>query len=168
MVTVETLRALLGLRPHPVEGGYFAETYRSAEQLPAAALPARYPAPRPVGTAIYYLLTPETFSALHRLASDEIFHFYLGDPVEMLQLWPDGSHRVVLIGPDLEAGERPQIIVPAGIWQGARLRPGGRHALLGTTVAPGFDYADYESASRPLLLQSHPAAESLIRALTHG
>jgi uncharacterized protein len=168
MLTVESLRALLGLVPHPMEGGYFAETYRSAEQLAAAALPPRYRAPRAAGTAIYYLLTPETFSALHRLASDEIFHFYLGDPVEMLQLWPDGSHRVVLIGPDLEAGERPQVVVPRGIWQGARLRPGGRYALLGTTVAPGFDYADYEPATRALLLSLYPTAAPLITTLTPG
>jgi predicted cupin superfamily sugar epimerase len=158
MLSVETLRALLGLVPHPIEGGYFVETYRSADRLPAG---------RAVSTAIYYLLTPDSFSALHRLASDEVFHFYLGDPVEMLQLWPDGSHRVVLIGTDLAAGERPQMVVPRGIWQGARLRPGGRFALLGTTVAPGFDYADYETASRPALLSSHPAAAPLITALTH-
>jgi predicted cupin superfamily sugar epimerase len=113
-------------------------------------------------------LTPDTFSALHRLASDEVFHFYLGDPVEMLQVWPDGSHRVVLIGTDLAAGERPQVVVPRGIWQGARLRPGGRFALLGTTVAPGFDYADYETASRPALLATHPTAHALITALTRA
>ena len=166
MLTVEALRGLLGLTPHPVEGGYFNETYRSDEQLPAAALPPRYGAPRALGTAIYYLLTPDTFSALHRLASDEIFHFYLGDPVEMLQLHPDGSHHVVLIGPDLEAGQRPQVIVPRHIWQGARLIPGGRHALLGTTVAPGFDYTDYETAQRPHLLTTHPQARNLITALT--
>ena len=166
MLTVEALRGLLGLTPHPVEGGYFNETYRSDEQLPAAALPPRYGAPRALGTAIYYLLTPDTFSALHRLASDEIFHFYLGDPVEMLQLHPDGSHRVVLTGPDLEAGQRPQVIVPRHIWQGARLIPGGRHALLGTTVAPGFDYTDYETAQRPHLLTTHPQARNLITALT--
>jgi len=166
MLTVEALRALLGLTPHPVEGGYFVETYRSAELLPGAALPSRYAGARALGTAIYYLLTPETFSAMHRLASDEIFHFYVGDPVEMLQLWPDGSHRVVVIGPDLEAGERPQVIVPRGIWQGARLRPGGRLALLGTTVAPGFDYADYETGRRADLLASHPGAQALITALT--
>jgi predicted cupin superfamily sugar epimerase len=166
MLTVEALRALLGLTPHPVEGGYFVETYRSAERLPGAALPSRYAGARALGTAIYYLLTPETFSAMHRLASDEIFHFYVGDPVEMLQLWPDGSHRVVVIGPDLEAGERPQVIVPRGIWQGARLRPGGRLALLGTTVAPGFDYADYETGRRADLLASHPGAQALITALT--
>ena len=166
MLTVEALRAILGLTPHPVEGGYFTETYRSTEQFPATGLPSRYSAARALGTAIYYLLTPETFSAMHRLASDEIFHFYLGDPVEMLQLWPDGSHQVVLIGPDLEAGQRPQVIVPRDVWQGARLRPGGRYALLGTTVAPGFAYADYETASGAALLTTHPTAKDLIVALT--
>ena len=152
--------------PAPGGGGYFTETYRSTEQLPAAALPSHYGTARAASTAIYYLLTPDTFSAMHRLASDEIFHFYLGDPVEMLQLHPDGSHHVVLIGPDLEAGQRPQVIVPRHIWQGARLIPGGRHALLGTTVAPGFDYTDYETAQRPHLLTTHPQARNLITALT--
>jgi hypothetical protein len=166
MLTVEALCALLGLEPHPTEGGFFVETYRSDERLPAAALPSRYRAARAIGTAIYYLLTPATFSAMHRLASDEVFHFYLGDPVEMLQLWPDGSHRVVTIGTALETGERPQVVVPRDVWQGARLRPGGRFALLGTTVAPGFDYADYETGLRADLLGSHPAAGALITALT--
>jgi predicted cupin superfamily sugar epimerase len=168
MLTVETLRALLGLAPHPTEGGYFIETYRSAESVPGDALPARYRGARVASTAIYYLLTPDTFSVLHRLASDEVFHFYLGDPVEMLQLWPDGSHRVVLIGPDLAAGERPQVIVPRGIWQGARLRAGGRFALLGATVAPGFEYADYETGRRADLLATHPAAHALVTALTRS
>jgi len=166
MLTVEALRGILGLVPHPVEGGYFVETYRSADPLPASALPARYGGARAASTAIYYLLTPDTFSAMHRLASDEIFHFYLGDPVEMLHLHPDGSHERVVIGPDLEAGHRPQVVVPRDVWQGARLIPGGRHALLGTTVAPGFDYTDYETASRPTLLATHPAAKALILALT--
>ena len=125
MLTVEALRRILGLVPHPVEGGYFTETYRSADQIPAAALPAGYAAARAASTAIYYLLTPDTFSAMHRLASDEIFHFYLGDPVEMLHLHPDGTHRIVVIGPDLEAGQRPQLVVPRHTWQGARLLPGG-------------------------------------------
>ena len=157
MLSVDALRALLRLVPHPIEGGEFVETYRSDTRLPSG---------RAISTAIYYLLTPDTFSAMHRLASDEIFHFYLGDPVEMLQLWPDGSHRVVRIGSDLSAGERPQVMVPSGVWQGARLRPGGRLALLGTTVAPGFDYGDYETASRAALLSSHPAATALITSLT--
>jgi len=157
MLTVEALRAMLGLLPHPVEGGYFVETYRSADRLPAG---------RPLSTAIYYLLTPETFSAMHRLASDEVFHFYMGDAVEMLQLWRDGSHRTVVIGTDLSAGERPQVVVPGGVWQGARLRAGGRFALLGTTVAPGFDYAEYEPGSLPTLLHTYPSAAQLITALT--
>ena len=153
MPTVETLCALLGLVPHPIEGGFFAETYRSADLLGGDALPAHYRGARAAGTAIYYLLTPETFSAMHRLGSDEIFHFYLGDPVEMLQLAPDGS-------------QRPQVVVPRGVWQGARLRPGGRLALLGTTVAPGFDYADYETGARAALLASYSAARDLVTALT--
>ncbi len=166
MPSVEALCALLGLVPHPVEGGFFRETYRSADLVPADALPARYRGPRAAATAIYYLLTPDTVSAMHRLATDEIFHFYLGDPVEMLQLRPDGSHPVAILGPDLDAGQRPQIVVPREVWQGARLVPGGRFALLGTTVAPGFDYADYETGEREALLASHPDARDLIVALT--
>ncbi len=126
---------------------------------PRAALPSRYGGARAAGTAIYYLLTPDTFSAMHRLASDEIFHFYLGDPVEMLHLHPDGTHQVLVIGPDLEAGQRPQVIVPRHTWQGARLIPGGRYALLGTTVAPAFDYTDYETAPRARPA-THPTAKT--------
>ncbi len=166
MLTVEALRQILGLVPHPVEGGYFTETYRSADEIPASGLPSRYGTARAASTAIYYLLTPDTFSAMHRLTSDEIFHFYLGDPVEMLHLHPDGSHEIVVIGPNLEAGHRPQVVVPRHVWQGARLIPGGQYALLGTTVAPGFDYTDYETAPRPTLLTSHPHAKDLILALT--
>jgi hypothetical protein len=166
MITVDQVKSLLNLQPHPAEGGYFAETYRSAESLRGEALPARYQAPRSLGTAIYYLLTPDTFSAMHRLASDEVFHFYLGDPVEMLHLFPDGSGRAVTLGPDLLAGMRPQVIVPRGVWQGSRLAPGGRLALLGTTVAPGFDFADYEPARRDALLSAYPAFRDVILSLT--
>jgi predicted cupin superfamily sugar epimerase len=166
MLSVEALRRILHLVPHPVEGGYFAETYRSADLIPTVALPVHYGTPRAASTAIYYLLTPDTFSAMHRLASDEIFHFYLGDPVEMLHLHPDGTHQVIVVGPDLEAGQRPQVVVPRQIWQGARLLPGGHYALLGTTVAPGFDYTDYETAPRADLLATYPTAKALILALT--
>jgi len=106
MLTVEALRRILGLVPHPVESGYFAETYRSADHIPADGLPSRYAGGRAASTAIYYLLTPDTFSAMHRLASDEIFHFYLGDPVEMLHLYPDGSHRITVMGPDRASGRK--------------------------------------------------------------
>src|SRR5436190_331660 len=123
MSHVELIIKQLGLTPHPKEGGFFRETYRAAETFPAEHLPARYQGPRSVSTAIYYLLTPGTFSALHRLASDEIFHFYAGQTVKMLQLWPDGSGKEVLLGPDVLAGESPQVVVPRGVWQGSFLVP---------------------------------------------
>ncbi|MEC9346677.1 MAG: cupin domain-containing protein [Pseudomonadota bacterium] len=162
-MTVDDIIRALDLQPHP-EGGYFAETWRAAES--SADLPARYDGPRSHGTAIHYLLTPDSFSGMHRVASDEIFHFYLGDPVEQLWLLPDGSHRVVRIGTDLKAGERPQVIVPHGTWQGARLVPGGRFALLGCTVSPGFDFADFLMGDRDGLIDGWPAAAEMITALT--
>ena len=118
-----------------------------------------------VAAAIYYLLTPDTFSALHRLQSDEIFHFYLGDPVEMLQLGPDGA-RIITLGTDLAAGQQPQHLVPRGIWQGSRLVAGGSLALLGCTVSPGFDYADYEHGDRAVLMAQYPGHAEMIRQLT--
>lgn len=166
MHTAQEIISLLTLEPHPAEGGYFVETYRSDEQIGQGALSDRYQSSRSLGTAIYYLLTPETFSAMHRLASDEIFHFYLGDPVEMLHLFPDGSGKVVTLGVDLLQGMRPQVVVPRGVWQGSRLVLGGRFALLGTTVSPGFDFSDYEHARRDDLLQNYPAFRETILALT--
>lgn len=144
-MTADQIKELLGLEEHPCEGGYFRQTWKSEEEIPLAALPARYSGGRAAGTAIYYLLEPLTFSEMHRLISDEVFHFYYGDPVEMLQLWPDGSSRVVRLGSDLASGVLPQLVVPKGVWQGSRLAPGGSVALIGCTVSPGFDYADYET-----------------------
>jgi predicted cupin superfamily sugar epimerase len=156
----------LGLVPHPKEGGYFRETYRADQSLAVAALPARYGSDRAASTAIYYLLTPDSYSALHRLASDEVFHFYAGDPVEQLRLHPDGRGEIVVLGVDLAAGMRPQSLVPRGVWQGARLVPGGRYALLGCTVAPGFDYADYEAGERRRLIADYANFAAWINALT--
>jgi hypothetical protein len=167
-MNVEQLKSLLNLVPLSIEGGYFAETYRSAEMISPGFLQGRYGGPRSVGTAIYYLLEPGTFSEIHRVASDEIFHFYLGDPVEMLQLWPDGFGKRVLIGTDIENGMAPQLVVPHGVWQGARLVAGGKFALLGCTVSPGFDYADYESGSRNQLCEAYPEHRDLICALTRS
>ncbi len=166
MLTVDEIKSILHLEPHPREGGFFTETYRSTETIDEHALPSRYRGTRSFSTAIYYLLTPETFSEIHRLATDEIFHFYLGDPAEMLQLGPDGSARVLRIGMDLLRGETPQVVVRRGVWQGTRLSPGGRFALLGTTVAPGFDFADYETGRREELIKSFPRHRELIMALT--
>ena len=167
MPTPEDLIQYLGLQPHPKEGGFFRETYRSTDVWPASALPPRYGSDRRAGTAIYYLLTPDTFSALHRLPADEIYHFYLGGPVRMLQLFPDGQGEVVTLGSDLAAGQRPQVIVPRGVWQGSFLA-NGPFALLGTTMAPGFDFTDYEPGDRDRLAACHPAFAALIRRLTAG
>lgn len=167
-MTAEQLIERLGLQPHPGEGGYFVETYRSAETIPSAGLPGRYGGDRAMGTAIYYLLTPNGFSALHRLKSDEIFHFYLGDPVIMLNLPPDGSGKLITMGQDIEARQRLQVVVPRGVWQGAALAPGGRFALLGTTVAPGFEYADFETPSASecdALVSAHPEFREMINIL---
>ncbi len=165
MHSADEIIALLNLQPHPAEGGFFAETYRAAEAHAAAELPPRYGQPRAHSTCIYYLLKPGTFSALHRLKSDEIFHFYLGDPVEMLRLHPDGRGETVVLGPDLAEGQRPQTLVPRGVWQGSHLLPGGRFALLGCTVAPGFDYADYEHGRREALAAAYPKFSEMIAAL---
>jgi uncharacterized protein len=166
MLTADDLIALLKLQPHPKEGGFFRETYRSDGSIEAASLPTRYGAPRSHSTAIYYLLTDKTISPLHRLASDEIFHFYLGDPVRILQLNPEGSGQTLVMSPDLLAGHQVQVTVPRHVWQGSVLEPGGRFALLGCTVAPGFDYADYEAADRAELLQNYPMFADLITKLT--
>lgn len=156
----------LGLEPHPEEGGWFREVYRAAEEIDGAALPGRYGSARRCATAIYYLLTPDTFSAMHRVASDEIFHFYDGDPVEQLRLHPDGTCEVVTIGRDIAAGQSPMTVVPHGVWQGARLVAGGAWALLGATVAPGFEYADYEHGDGTELAKAWPGPADMIEALS--
>lgn len=167
-LTPAEIRELLRLEPLPSEGGYFVRTYESSHRLPKEALPPAYSGPRPASTAIYYLLTPDTFSALHRLPGDEIFHFYLGDPVEMLELHPGSGSAHIVLGPDLAAGMRPQHMVHAGFWQGSRLRPGGEFALLGSTMAPGFEYADYQSGSRQQLTAQYPEFAERIVALTRA
>src|SRR5207237_1405765 len=137
-------------------------------KLPAEALPKRYGRDKSAATAIYFLLTPDTFPALHRLPTDEIFHFYLGSPAQMLQLLADGTGRVVELGPEIPSGQTPQVVVPAGVWQGSLLKPGGDFALLGTTMAPGFDFRDYEAGDREMLLAQYPAFAEFIQQLTRG
>ena len=177
-MTADQVKHLLQLEPHPREGGWFVQTSRSEAVLPASVFadssdPARYDGPRRLWTSIYYLLEPETFSAVHRLGSDEVFHHYAGGAVEMLQLFPGGDVERVVLGRDLGAGERPQIVVSRGVWQGSRLvsQAGAiaaeeTWALLGCTVSPGFEYADYEPGIRSELLAGWPAATTLIKALT--
>ena len=164
-ITADEIRKLLKLEPHPVEGGWYRRTYTSEVSV------ALLRGVRPYGTAIYYLLEEGAFSEMHMLASDEIFHFYLGDPVEMLQLWPDGHSVVLTLGPDLQAGQQVQLVVPAGVWQGTRLidegkERGGKVALLGCTVTPGFDFADYRNAPAAELIAGWPMEAERIGKLT--
>ncbi len=161
-MTAEEIKSLLKLEPLAVEGGFFRRTYASESivELPHGS--------RPLGTAIYYLLEAGSFSEMHCLASDEVFHFYLGDPVEMLQLFPDGRSAHFTLGPDLAAGQQVQLVVPSGVWQGARLAGEGKVALLGCTVSPGFDYADYQSGSYAELVAKWPQQAERIRALTRS
>jgi len=165
-MTADDVKQLLQLTPLKLEGGFFRETYRSRWQVPAEYLPEGIRGPRSIGTAIYYMITPESFSTLHRLPGSEVFHFYLGDPVVMLQLHSSGESETVTLGHNLAAGHQPQVVVRGGVWQGCRLAPGGRWALLGTTMSPGFDYADYETGVRDELVAQYPGTEELIRRYT--
>jgi hypothetical protein len=159
-VTAEQIKALLKLAPHPIEGGCFRQTWAAPGTLDLRR------GMRSQGTAIYYLLEAGQFSEMHVLQSDEMFHFYLGDPVEMLQLFPDGRSAVITLGQDLAAGQQVQVLVPAGVWQGTRLIGDGKLALLGCTVVPGFDYADYRNASYQELVAKWREQREKIRALT--
>ncbi len=158
--------AELGLKRLPVEGGLYIESYRASDMIPQAALPARYKADKPTGTAIYYCMTPGNRSIMHRLPTDEIYHFYLGDPVTMLLLYPDGRSNVVTLGQDILRGAHVQMVVPRGVWQGLYLNQGGTFALMGTTMAPGFDTSDFEAGVRGVLLRRYPKHADLIVRLT--
>jgi predicted cupin superfamily sugar epimerase len=168
---VQQIIRALNLQPLPMEGGLFRESYRSPEFIPTGALPERYlREAKPFGTVIFYLLTdqPDSFSALHRLLTDETYHFYLGDPLEMTLLYPGGTAAHVTLGQDILHGQQVQWTVPQGVWQGSRLAPGGRFALLGTSMAPGFTPADYEGGERAALLADYPGERERIYALTRG
>lgn len=156
-----------GLRPHP-EGGFFREVYRSTLKLGHPSAPPDRPADRPAGTLIYYMLVGEQFSAFHRITwSDEIWHLYAGGPIELHTIDTDGRHRVRMITTPLGDGE-PTALVPAGCWQAARLARGAQWAFGGCTVAPGFDYADFEMPSADRLLAAFPQHAEIIRTLTRS
>ena len=161
-----SLIELLGLKPLPHEGGYYRETYRSNQKISAEILFDHIGHDKDLSAAIYYLLTPDTFSALHRLPCDEIFHFYLGDAVTMLELHPDGHGETITLGHDITEGHRPQHLVPRGVWQGTFLNDGGTLALMGTTTSPAFDFDDLQLAGRDDLLKEYPEYASLIHHLT--
>jgi predicted cupin superfamily sugar epimerase len=161
------LIAAHGLAQHP-EGGYFKETYRASARLPGGTLPG-FPGERRVCTAIFFLLPRGTRSLLHRLKSDEIWHFHLGGPLRLVSIDPAGRVESVALGADADAGQKLQHVVPAGHWFGARAE--ADDALVGCTVSPGFDFADFEIGRRDALLALFPGAREAIELLTepvHG
>lgn len=155
----------LNMLPHP-EGGYFAETYRSAETISQAALPDRFNEARAFGTAIYFLLENHHISALHRIQSDEIWHFYDGGTLEVSVISPTGKLTIIRLGRNLNQGEVFQAVVPAGSWFGSKPAVGTDFSLVGCTVAPGFDFADFEMADRATLLAEFPQHRAVIEKLT--
>ncbi|MFI5351141.1 MAG: cupin domain-containing protein [Elusimicrobiota bacterium] len=164
-MTAEEAVARLGLVPHP-EGGFYRETYRSPEVLPRAALPERFSGPRAVSTAILYLLPEGARSRLHRIASDELWHYHLGGPLEIVELTESGDVEKTILGPAFDRGEVLQKSVAAGRWFGARPSKGAGWCLAGCTVAPGFDFADFELGRRQELLAAYPSVRAEILALT--
>ena len=162
MKKVDRVRELidrLGLVPHP-ERGFYVETFRAG----ASVRPAERDVDRSASTAIYFLVTAEApVTYLHRLASDEVFHLYEGGPLEILRLFRDGTWDVARLGLDVEAGARPQVVVPAGTWFGTELESGASHCLVGCTVAPGFEFSDFELAEGPELELQYPDAAPRIR-----
>jgi predicted cupin superfamily sugar epimerase len=164
-MTAKEIIERLKLIPLPSEGGYYRETYRSnAAKIDASLFGIDSKSARNVSTAIYYLVVPESFSALHRVKSDEIFHFYGGDAVEMIQIDTTGRLETFSMGNDLANGQFPQVVVPRGVWQGLRLVDGGQWALMGTTVAPGFEFEDFELGNRNQLANSFPQhRDSIVR-----
>jgi predicted cupin superfamily sugar epimerase len=155
----------LSMQPHP-EGGYFAETYRSGETVAASALPDRFAGDRVFSTAIYFLLESHHVSALHRIQADEVWHFYAGGPLDVFVIDSAGNLSVIHLGPDLASGQVFQAVVPAGCWFGSKPAPGTPFSLVGCTVAPGFDFADFELADRATLLAQFPQHQFIIEQLT--
>jgi predicted cupin superfamily sugar epimerase len=155
----------LQLRPHP-EGGHYRETYRCSESAQAAALPSRFGGDRAFSTAIYFLLEGEEFSALHRIKQDEVWHFYDGVPLTIHVIEPAGRRSSITLGRSLSAGEVPQAVVKAGCWFGATVGDNRSYSLVGCTVAPGFDFADFEMPAREDLCRLYPQHDQLIRRLT--
>lgn len=162
----ELIRSL-DLRPHP-EGGWYRETYRAAESIAANGLPERYAGPRSHATAIYFLLTSDNFSALHRLKSDEQWHFYKGSPLCLHVIHADGRYAPVKLGANPAQGETFQAVVPHGCWFGATVDTFGAYALVGCSVAPGFDFSDFEIGDRQSLTRAFPQHAGLIARLTRS
>ena len=156
----------LGLEPHP-EGGYFRETYRSIGEITGEDLENEYEDKRNYSTCIYFLLTSDNFSALHRIKQDEIWHFYDGSPIRLHMISELGIHSEHIIGRDFKKGEVPQFIVPGGYWFAAEVINKDDYSLVGCTVSPGFDFNDFELKTRKELTSLYPDKAKIISKLTH-
>ena len=154
------------MQKHP-EGGYFTETYRSAENISKDALPSRFSGDRSFSTGIYFLLENHHFSALHRIQADEMWHFYAGGPLNVYVIHIDGRLEIIQLGANPDNGEVFHAVVPAGTWFGSKPASESTYSLVGCTVAPGFDFADFELAEQADLLTTYPQHEQVIRLLTH-
>jgi predicted cupin superfamily sugar epimerase len=155
-----------GLSPHP-EGGYYAETYRATENVPHEALPGRFTGDRSFSTGIYFLLESQNFSAFHRIKADEMWHFYAGEALDIFVIDQEtGQLQIIKLGNNPENGETFQAVVPAGAWFGSRPAKDSAYALVGCTVAPGFDFADFEMAERAALQMQFPELTQIIQELT--
>ena len=161
-LSAEEIKRLLSLQPHPT-CGFVAETYRSSMQNPVDGLPSSYESERPWGSALYFLVTPDAQIALHRIRSDQLYHHYFGDPLDVLMLFPDGTDALVTIGDDLQAGQRSQLLIPGGTFHISRLRATAGHALLASTEWPGVEPADVEHGNVEALSASFPHAAPLLR-----
>ena len=155
----------LGLGRHP-EGGYFRETYRAGVEIAREALPAEFTGARAASTGIYFLLNGDEFSAFHRLRSDEMWHFYSGSPLLIHVIDVAGDYTSICLGPDPKQGEVFQAVVKAGCWFASELRDRHEYALVGCTVAPGFDFEDFEMGRRAELVRDHPEHRGIIERLT--
>lgn len=155
----------LALQPH-LEGGFFRQTYIASESIAQPPLPGRYTGERAFSTAIYFLLEYPDFSAFHRLQSDEVWHFYAGHSLNIWRLSPQGHLSLIRLGPDPTQGQVFQTVVPAGHWLGASLDTPESYVLVGCTMAPGFDFDDFELAQREQLAQQFPHHRDLIERLT--
>ena len=164
MISPEQLIQQYELAPHP-EGGWYKETYRSKEAIAAAALPERFTGQRVFSTAIYFLLETGNFSAFHKIRSDECWHFYTGDPLEVYVLKPEGSLDVIHLGSDISKQQVFQYVVPANCWFASRPSPDSKFSFVGCTVAPGFDFADFELATADNLIDEFPQHKDLIQSL---
>jgi hypothetical protein len=157
----------LRLEPHP-EGGYFRQTYRSELVIAREALPAGFTGKRAASTAIYFLLEGRNFSAFHRLRSDEVWHFYAGGPLIVHAIEPSGEHSSILLGNDPDAGEALQAVVSAGCWFASHVADWKTFAVVGCTVAPGFDFEDFEMGKREELVARYPLQREVIERLTRA